>query len=384
MGGAPGTGQLMRIGLNLTFLAEDSGGSATYAEGLIRGVGAVLPDARITAWVGRDAPSPAWLADVEVVRLPVKGVGGIAHYAWDLGGMVAQARRRRLDVLHGLAFVAPPVHPGLPVVVTILDTTWQRYPASMEWKGRLVFGTMSRVLGRTASRVIAISQAGREDLVADLGIRRDRIDVTPLAVDPPAPGARGAVDGDGLRRRLGLGPEPVVLCVAQKRAHKNLEAAVEAIARLTVPAQLVLPGSPNAYEGKLRELAAARGAADRVRFCGWVSDEDLEGLYGIADALLFPSLMEGFGLPVLEAMARDVPVACSNVSALPEVAGDAALLFDPHAHDQIADALTRLLADVDLRARLVAAGRERVAQFTWERTAKATLASYERAIGAGR
>ncbi len=383
MGGTSGAGRLMRIGLNLTFLAENSGGSATYAEGLIRGIHAVRPDATFTAWVGSDAPSPVWLEDVEVVRLPVKGVGGIAHYAWDLGGMVAQAHRRRLDVLHGLAFVAPPVHPGLPVVVTILDTTWQRYPASMEWKGRVVFGTMSRVLGRTASRVIAISEAGREDLVADLRIRRDRIDVTPLAVDPPTAGGRGAVDGGALRQRLGLGPEPVVLCVAQKRAHKNLEAAVEAIAQLTVPAQLVLPGSPNAYEGKLRELAAARGATDRVRFCGWVSDEDLEGLYGIADALVFPSLMEGFGLPILEAMARDVPVTCSNVSALPEVAGDAALLFDPHAHGQIADALTQLLGDPSVRARLVAAGRERVAQFTWERTAQATLASYERAIGAG-
>jgi len=370
----------MRIGLNLTFLAPDSGGSATYAEGLIRGIRAVAPGTTFTAWVGSDAPSPAWLQerDVEVVRLPVKGVGGIAHYAWDLAGMVAQARRRKLDVLHGLAFVAPPVHPRLPVVVTILDTTWQRYPASMEWKGRVVFGTMSRVLGRTASRVIAISEAGRNDLVTDLGIRRERIDVTPLAVEPIA---AVPVADPSLRERLMLGPEPIVLCVAQKRAHKNLEAAVEAIARLDVPAQLVLPGSPNAYEAQLRDLAAARGATDRVRFCGWVSDEDLEGLYGIADALVFPSLMEGFGLPILEAMIRGVPVACSNISALPEVAGDAALLFDPHDHAQIVGALRSLLVDAALRERLAVAGRERAAQFTWERTARATLASYDRAIG---
>jgi len=378
VGGSAHTGGLMRIGLNLTFLAPDSGGSATYAAGLIRGIRAVRSDARFTAWVGRDAPQPAWLEDVEVIRLPVKGVGGVAHYAWDLGGMVAQARRRRLDVLHGLAFVAPPVHPGVPVAVTILDTTWQRFPASMDWQGRVVFGTMARVLGRTASRVIAISEAGRDDLVNDLRIPRDRIDVTPLAVDPPA---RAVPADPGLRERLGLGPDPIVLCIAQKRAHKNLEAAVEAIARLDVPAQLVLPGSPNAYEERLRALAIDRGARDRVRFIGWVGDEDLEGLYGIADALVFPSLMEGFGLPILEAMTRGVPVACSNISALPEVAGDAALLFDPHDHAAIAADLRRLLTDADLRSRLAQAGRERAAEFTWERTAQATLASYERAIG---
>lgn len=370
----------MKIGLNLTFLATDSGGSATYAEGLIRGIRAVQPDAEFTAWVGRDAPAEPWLDDVDVIRLPVVGVGGIAHYAWDLAAMVPQARRRRLDVLHGLAFVAPPVHPGLPVVATILDTTWQRYPASMEWKGRVVFGVMSRVLGRTASRVIAISEAGARDLVTDLGIKRSRIDVTPLAVDPPSEMA-SVSDTPELRARLGLGPEPIVLCVAQKRAHKNLEAAIEAMALLGAPAQLVLPGSPNEYESSLRALALDGGVADRVRFIGWVSGEDLEALYGIARCLVFPSLMEGFGLPLLEAMARDVPVACSNVSALPEVAGDAALLFDPHAPSQIADALERLLGDDALRARLAVAGRARVAAYTWENTARATLASYAKAIG---
>ncbi|MTD46219.1 glycosyltransferase [Conexibacter sp. W3-3-2] len=370
----------MKIGLNLTFLATDSGGSATYAEGLIRGIRAVEPAAEFTAWVGRDAPQEPWLQDVDVIRLPVVGVGGVAHYAWDLAAMVPQARRRGLDVLHGLAFVAPPIHPGLPVVATILDTTWQRYPASMEWKGRVVFGVMSRVLGRTASRVIAISEAGAQDLVTDLGIRRSRIDVTPLAVDPPA--RREPVsDSPALRERLGIGAEPVVLCVAQKRAHKNLEAAIEALALLDAPAQLVLPGSPNAYEASLRDLAIARGVADRVRFIGWVDDDDLEALYGSARCLVFPSLMEGFGLPLLEAMARDVPVACSNVSALPEVAGDAALLFDPHDRRAIADALRRLLTDEPLRARLVAAGHDRVAAYTWENTARTTLASYAKAIG---
>lgn len=370
----------MRIGLNLSFLAEDSGGSATYARGLVEALPRVAPGAEITAWVGLDAPSPRWLDAVDVIRLPVVGVGGTAHFAWDLAGMVAQARRRRLDVLHGLAYVAPPVHPGLPVVVTILDTIWKRHPSTMDWKGRVVFGALSRVLGRTASRIVAISEAGREDLVTDLGIARERIDVTPLAVDPP-PDAPPA--DPTLRDRLGLGAEPIILVVAQKRGHKNLEAGIDAMATLAPDAQLVLPGAPNAYEEALRERASRAGVSDRVRFCGWVSDADLERLYGEASVFLTTSLMEGFGLPVLEAMARGVPVVCSNVSALPEVAGNAAVLVDPRDAVAVADALARVLSDGELRDHLVAAGHRRVSEFSWDATARATLASYERAGAAG-
>jgi glycosyltransferase involved in cell wall biosynthesis len=359
----------MRIGLNLTFLAPDSGGSATYARGLIGGL--LRHGEELTAWVGHDAPAPAWLDGVEVIRLPVKGVGGVAHYAWDLAAMVAQARRRRLDVLHGLAYVAPPVHPGLPVVVTIHDTIWRRYPATMKWQGRLVFGSLSPVLGRTA-QVITGSDSAREDLVTDLRIPRARIDVVPHGIDVPPAVAHDPT----LRARLGIGPEPIVLCVAQKRAHKNLEAAIAAMRQLPT-AQLVLPGGANAYETRLRALAGGLP----VRFCGWVCDDDLERLYAEAAAFVTPSLMEGFGLPVLEAMARGVPVACSNVSALPEVAGNAALLFDPRDPAAIGAALPRLLSDAALRATLVAAGRARAAEFTWERAAAATLASYARAIG---
>lgn len=367
----------MRVGLNLTFLASDSGGSATYARGLVGGLRALGHE--LTAWTGATAPAPEWLREVDVVRLPVKGVGGVAHYAWDLAGMVLGARRRGLDVLHGLAYVAPPVHPGMPVVATILDTTWKRYPASMARPGRIVFGTLSPILGRTASRVIAISEAGRRAVVEDLGIAPGRIDVTPLAVDPPAP---APPEDPTLRARLGLGPEPIVLCVSQKRAHKNLEAAVGALAHLRdVPCQVVLPGRANAYEETLRAQAAALAVRDRARFCGWVSDEDLERLYREAAVVLLPSLAEGFGLPVLEAMVRGVPVACSDRSALPEVAGDAALTFDPHDHAAVAAAVRVLLGDPARRARLVERGHARAGEFTWERTARATVASYVRAIG---
>jgi glycosyltransferase involved in cell wall biosynthesis len=171
-----------------------------------------------------------------------------------------------------------------------------------------------------------------------------------------------------------------VLCVAAKRAHKNLDGLIRAIAHLPEPRPLlVLPGSPNAYEQKLRQLAADLGLASDVAFPAWVSDPDLEALYAEAACFVLPSFQEGFGLPLLEAMARGVPVACSSISSLPEVVGNAALLFDPSDDRAIASQVERLLGDTALAADLSRRGRARVELFTWKRTAKLTLESYRRA-----
>jgi glycosyltransferase involved in cell wall biosynthesis len=122
------------------------------------------------------------------------------------------------------------------------------------------------------------------------------------------------------------------------------------------------------------------GVTADVRFAGWVTGSEVEGLWAVADAFVFPSLYEGFGLPVLEAMARGVPVACSNASSLPEVVGDAALLFDPLDETAITAAIQRILADRELRGRLAGLGRERAREFSWEHTARLTLASYARVL----
>ena len=144
-----------------------------------------------------------------------------------------------------------------------------------------------------------------------------------------------------MRARFDLGERRVLLSLSAKRPHKNLLALIGALARISAEDRpvLVLPGYPTAHEAELRARAASEGVADDVRFPAWVSAEELEGLWALAEAFVFPSLYEGFGLPVLEAMARGVPVACSNASSLPEVAGDAALLFDPSDESAIAEAL---------------------------------------------
>jgi glycosyltransferase involved in cell wall biosynthesis len=185
-----------------------------------------------------------------------------------------------------------------------------------------------------------------------------------------------------VRVRFDLGERSVVLSLSAKRPHKNLLALLGALARLAPEDRpvLVLPGYRTAHENELREHARALDLDGDVRFPAWVSAEELEGLWELAQAFVFPSLYEGFGLPVLEAMAREVPVACSNASSLPEVAGDAALLFDPRDEHAIAAALKRLLDEPALAASLRARGLDRARRFTWERTARLTLDSYSRAL----
>jgi glycosyltransferase involved in cell wall biosynthesis len=227
---------------------------------------------------------------------------------------------------------------------------------------------------RGSHRVITDSAATRQDLVHLLGTAATKIDVVPLGLGAvarvaPAPAAL-------VRGRLGLGGRPVLLSLSAKRPHKNLAALLEALALLEHRPILVIAGYETAYERELRDRARDLGLEDDVRWPGWLEPAELEGLWALTEGFVFPSLYEGFGLPVLEAMARGVPVACSNAASLPEVAGTAALLFDPRDPRAIADALRRLPAEAE---RLRRAGRDRASQFTWERAARGTLDVYERA-----
>jgi glycosyltransferase involved in cell wall biosynthesis len=192
---------------------------------------------------------------------------------------------------------------------------------------------------------------------------------------PPTPEAE-------LRRAHGLGEGAIVLAVSAKKAHKNLARLLDAMAIVhdrRPDAVLVVPGNPTAHEQELREQSARLGIEHAIRFPAYVSNEDLEGLYRAARCFVFPSITEGFGLPVLEAQRRRVPVATSNTSSLPEAGGDGALYFDPYDVRDIARAVLDLLENRELATRLVAAGERHVEGFTWERAAEGTLETYERA-----
>jgi glycosyltransferase involved in cell wall biosynthesis len=233
---------------------------------------------------------------------------------------------------------------------------------------------------RRSDRVIADSESTRHDLVELLGVGRERIDVVPLglgSVRRKQPLAESEV-----RARFDLGRRQILLSLSAKRPHKNLLALIGALS--LIPSErrplVVVPGYPTWHERELLERAHERGVSGDIRLLPWLFGSELEGLWAVSQGFVFPSLYEGFGLPVLEAMARGVPVASSNASSLPEVAGDAALMFDPHDEKAIALAMERLLRPEE-GARLKARGLERAAEFTWERTARATLESYERTLG---
>jgi glycosyltransferase involved in cell wall biosynthesis len=373
------------IGLNLIFLVPgETGGMEIAARELIPALLAQAPAGmRFTAFINREAAAAGdgpWGELLPAVTVPVAARSRVQWVLGEQALLPRLASRAGVDLLHSLASTAP-LRGRFRRVVTVHDLIYARFPdahAGIRDRGMrvLVPGAVRR-----SDRVIADSQSTREDLIELLGLAPDRIDVVPLGL--------GAVRHEQplsereTRTRFELGERRVVLSLSAKRPHKNLPALIDALAQLPPEERpvLVLPGYPTAHEQQLRERARARGLEGDVRFPAWVSAQELEGLWGLASAFVFPSLYEGFGLPVLEAMARGVPVACSNASSLPEVAGDAALLFDPHEPSEIAAALARLLRDRELGERLRALGRAQAGRFTWERTARLTLESYARTLG---
>jgi glycosyltransferase involved in cell wall biosynthesis len=375
----------LRVGLNLVFLGERAGGVGRYARELPGALLAAEPATEVHVFVSRDAPADLraepWATSVRWSTVPITLDGAPTHVPAEYLALPALAAARRLDVLHSPANTGPALTPGTASVVTVHDLIWLHRPAEWEASPR-VHRTMRRRVDRAvrrADRIFTVSRAAADDLVATLGLARERIEVTPHGVRSAAvrPLAEAA-----LRSQLALGAARVLLCVAQKRPYKNLHRLVRALPSLPPDVVLVLPGSPTAYEAQLRALAGELGVADRVRFPDWVSEEQLEGLYALSSAVALPSLIEGFGLPVIEAMLRGAPVACSQIPALAEAAGDAALLFDPERQEEIDDALGRLLKDRALARELSERGRERAQAFTWRRTGELSLAGYRRAIAA--
>jgi glycosyltransferase involved in cell wall biosynthesis len=371
------------VGLNLIFLIPgETGGMEVAARELIPALLAAAPQTRFTAFINREAAAAKdgpWGELLPAVTVPVNARNRVQ---WVLGEQTLLPRlaaRAGVDLVHSLASTAP-LWGRFRRVVTVHDLIYARFPeahAGIRDKGMKVLVPQA---ARRSHRVIADSQSTRDDLVALLGIAPGRIDVVPLGLggvrrDTPLPERE-------VRARFELGERRVVLSLSAKRPHKNLLALIGALARIPSEGRpvLVLPGYPTAHEQELREHASSAGVAGDVRFPAWVSGEEVEGLWALTEAFVFPSLYEGFGLPVLEAMARGVPVASSNASSLPEVAGEAALMFDPHNEAAIAEALRRLLDDSVLREQLRTRGLARVAEFTWERTAHLTLESYRRAL----
>lgn len=296
---------------------------------------------------------------------------------------VPRALRRANARLYHSTYYLMPYLPGMPTVLTVYDLIPLRYPRYFSVAQRLIFLAAHRLALRTAHVVLAISEATRTDLVRAFGIATDKVTVTPLAAadhfrPQPAPVI------DALRRQVGL-PDRYILYVGSNKPHKNLARLVEAFARARqlprcTSLHLAIAGRWDARYPEARIKARQLGVAEHIVFLPDVADDALPALYSGAEAFVFPSEYEGFGLPVLEAMACGAPVICANRSSLPEVVGDAARLVDPHDVVGLAVAIGELTSDPEEQADLRARGLAQAARFSWRRTAEQTYAVYSAVI----
>jgi len=293
-------------------------------------------------------------------------------------------RSLKPDLVH-FPYNVRPFWLDIPSLLTLYDIIPRRFPAYFTVRSRWQIELMQRLAIRSSRAFVAISQATAADFQRAYGVPAARITVTPLAADPIFQPQSPEIIA-ALRRRLAL-PDRYILYLGSNKPHKNLPRLIKAWAnsqQSTINNQravLVIAGAWDERYPEAKRLVEQQDLAGIVRFLGPVTNADLPALYAGAELFVFPSLYEGFGLPVLEAMACAAPVACSNTSSLPEIAGEAALTFDPTDVEAMAAAMNRLLGDSTLRADLAQRGSEQAGRFSWKRTAKATLPVYRKLLG---
>lgn len=289
--------------------------------------------------------------------------------------------RDQIDVVHAPVNVAPALA-HRPVVVTVHDLAFLRFPAQYPRFKQRYLSLMTRHSVRHAARVIAVSRSTRDDLLRYYGVPDERVIVVPNGVDPTLK----PIDQEEIvefRHDRNL-PEQFILFLGTLQPRKNLIALLRAWSKLDASERLplVVVGSQGWMYEPIYDEARSLGVAGEVVFKGFAEPSDLARWYSAATIFVYPSLYEGFGLPVLEAMSCGTPVITSNVSSLPEVAGDAALLVDPKEVGDLSDAIQRLTQNHDLRADLARRGIERSKRFSWARTARETSEVYRLAAGA--
>jgi glycosyltransferase involved in cell wall biosynthesis len=364
------------IGLNLLYLLPGVvGGTETYAAGLLHGLSRTESADHFVVFVNLESADWPLPDDARFHRVvcPVRAVSRSARYRYEQFRLPAEARAHGVDVLHSLGYVAP-LRLQCPSVVTVHDVHHLAHGRLRDWHRRLLLGRIVRRSVRGAAAVIADSRFMRDAIAAAYDMPAREIDVVPLAPNPALNGGAPLPDG-GAPAPVSGGP--YLLAFGGVTPNKNLDGLLRAFAlarqRHGVRQNLVVVGH-------LPESLRIGDSAGVVA-TGYLDEARLASVLAKAEALVFPSLYEGFGLPVLEAMAAGVPVICSRVTAIPEVAGEAAVYFDPRDVEDMASKLALVAHDRALREDLAARGRIRAASFSWERAARETRAIYGRVAG---
>lgn len=354
------------VGLNALFLDPGrSGGPETYLRGLVPALAQAAPHLELVVVTTRRGAAALREEDwgVRIAALPADdGQRGRRLLAEQLL-LPARARRQGWAIVHSLASFAPLRVPGVRTVLTLHDVTFLEHRT---------FSPLTTV----AMRLTSVGPARRADgLITATAAAGDQIaratGLEPVVV--PHGGGRPPGPAEPVP---GLPPGRLVLAVGAKRPHKNQAVLVRALRELPGEWSLVLAGHAEPYEHQLRTLAAELGVGERVRFLDGVTDAQLEGLYAAADVVALPTLAEGFGLPLLEALQRGKPIAASDIPVLHEVGGELPAWFDPHDPVSAARAILAARADPE-------AARAQAARFSWERCAQATAAVYDRVLACG-
>lgn len=363
----------MKIGIDASkvTLAHKTG-TENYSYNLIRELLALDHDNDYLLYLREDPPSYLLnIANVTFKKIPLPRL-------WTQAGLASEAVFNPPDLLFIPAHTMPFVRrPGLKTVVTIHDLGAEFLQEYHQFPQKLYLNKTTEFVARFASHLIAVSQSTKKDLTERLGVSEDRITVVYEGWDRDVFHKPKGEEIDSVRARYHLDNDYLIF-VGTIQPRKNLERLIEAFARAKVGVDLVLAGKPGWLVDPIFAAPQRYGVKDRVKFLGPVSNEELPGLYGGAKALAFPSLYEGFGIPVLEAMASGTVVLTSKTTSLPEVGGEAAEYVDPNNVGSIKEGLERIVINEQLRHRLLENSIKQIQKFSWEKAGKETLAVFER------
>ena len=366
----------MRVGINAIFLvAGKGGGIERYLRGLISGLKVIDKENEYLLFTSRDCRGTFNLRDnFKEIYCDVSSTYRPAKILWEQFILPWKLRSYKIDVLLSAGNIAPAVHP-CPSVVMIYDMIPFIRPEGFSIPELFALKTLFALTAKMSSKIITVSESSKNEIVNRFKISNDKIKVIYGACDEyfrPT-----AIDNktDNLKR-YGVNGK-YILYVASSRPYKNIDGLIKAYKilkdRYGIEHSLIVTGLAGKAQSGLLTMAQELKLESDVRFSGFVNDRDLPLLYSAADIFVYPSFYEGFGLPVLEAMSCGIPVAASNSTSLPEVVGNAGLLFDPHNTEQMAEVIYNLIKDSHLRKELVKKGFERVKEFSWEKTAMQVL-----------
>ncbi|MCU1338054.1 MAG: glycosyl transferase, group 1 [Bryobacterales bacterium] len=353
---------MARIGVNALYLIPGGvGGTEIYLRELLAALAAVDSSHEYFVFTNMETQSDLLPKQANFHWKPqaVHARFRPARILWEQIVLPFEAARYRLDVLFNPGFTAPIFSPCRQVTV-FHDLQHKRHPEYFRWFDLPFWRLLLWAAAHRSHRLIAVSEATRSDLLRFYHIPKERVAVIAHGVEP----AFSRLDRSHT--------ESYLLCVSTLHPHKNLPRLIRAYGLKKRDFRLILAGLRGFHTKAIEQLIGELGLRDSVQITGWVPREELYSLYERARAFVYPSMFEGFGMPVLEALAAGIPVACSDIPPLHEVAGDAALFFNPLDEDAIAAAIEHVMTDAVVQERLTRAGRERARGFTWKQSAERT------------